>query len=486
VTATVEGFLKTGEEYRGSLRDGREVWYRGERVADVTTHHATADAIDLYADLYDQQRAPETAEVLTYAREDGRQVSTCWLVPRTKADLARKRAFTEHVAWHTCGLMGRQPDIIAWTQIGLLAVLPTFRKHSSELAENLARYTTEAQEGNIHLAGVIIEPQGGRARSAMAGEDRAGVLQVVKETREGIVVRGARAVGSYAPQANELLVGGIYFPHVRPDESFWAAIPVDAPGLRLICRETTAAGEGASYDHPLASRGEESDAFVVFHDVLVPWDRVWSLRAPQLHDPALFAQVSRGEHWCGLTRLCVKAEIFAGVAQTLAEVLGLTTIPAIRDAVGKISQYAAILRAGALAAEELASPTEGDVLLPDVVTVRAMRAYALDTYPEIVHALQELCGQGLVMRFSERDFDNPTLAQDLEYYLEHNGVTARQKNLLLNFVWDLTTSAHAGRSALFENVNGLPAYLLRQLLYLEHEPDRQRFKRRVAGIIGLE
>ena len=30
----------TGEEYRESLRDGREIWIHGERVEDVTTHPA--------------------------------------------------------------------------------------------------------------------------------------------------------------------------------------------------------------------------------------------------------------------------------------------------------------------------------------------------------------------------------------------------------------------------------------------------------------
>jgi hypothetical protein len=31
----------TGQEYLESLRDGREIWLYGERVADVTTHPAS-------------------------------------------------------------------------------------------------------------------------------------------------------------------------------------------------------------------------------------------------------------------------------------------------------------------------------------------------------------------------------------------------------------------------------------------------------------
>ena len=35
----------TGEEYRESLRDGREIWIHGERVEDVTTHPAFRNGV---------------------------------------------------------------------------------------------------------------------------------------------------------------------------------------------------------------------------------------------------------------------------------------------------------------------------------------------------------------------------------------------------------------------------------------------------------
>ena len=36
-SSKAEGAL-TGARYLESLRDDREIWYRGERIADVTTH----------------------------------------------------------------------------------------------------------------------------------------------------------------------------------------------------------------------------------------------------------------------------------------------------------------------------------------------------------------------------------------------------------------------------------------------------------------
>ena len=37
----------TGEEYRAGLRDGREIWIDGERVADVTAHPAFKPIVEL-------------------------------------------------------------------------------------------------------------------------------------------------------------------------------------------------------------------------------------------------------------------------------------------------------------------------------------------------------------------------------------------------------------------------------------------------------
>jgi 4-hydroxyphenylacetate 3-monooxygenase len=473
--------IRTGADYRESLRDGREVWYRGERIEDVTTHPATAGLVDVIAKLYDDQHAPETNDILTYVRDDGARVATSWLTPRVPEDLARRRACCEHFAWETFGTVGRAPDMISWTQTGLLAYLPTFRQLSPKYADNLPVYQEYAQENNLLLAAVIAEPQGVRSRSARAGDDRSAVFRVTRETDEGVWLSGARTAGSIAVHANEILISTIFT--TRPEESIWATVPIASPGLKLVCRETTAHPGSSRYDHPVAARGDEMDSLVVLEDVFVPRERVFCYGAPELQSQTFYSQVSRGEHWNVLDRLCVKAEIFAGVAQLVVEALDVTAVPMARDSVARIIQYAQILRAGVIAAEAHAALTEGGVLMPDGNVISATRAYALDNYGEVVHIIQELCGQGLVMRFSEADFDHAELGERLELFLGQPTISAREKNRLMNLVWDLTTDGHAGRSALFENVNATPSFILRQKLYGEY--DRAAFVERIKTAVGL-
>ncbi len=51
--------IRTGEEYRESLRDRREVYVDGERVKDITTHPHFKPVIDVRARIYDMQHEEE-------------------------------------------------------------------------------------------------------------------------------------------------------------------------------------------------------------------------------------------------------------------------------------------------------------------------------------------------------------------------------------------------------------------------------------------
>ena len=61
----------TGQEYMESLRDEREVYIYGERVADVTTHPAFRNSVRSIAKLYDALHDPKHKDVLTCPTDGG-------------------------------------------------------------------------------------------------------------------------------------------------------------------------------------------------------------------------------------------------------------------------------------------------------------------------------------------------------------------------------------------------------------------------------
>lgn len=504
---TTTSFLKTGEEYKESLRDGREVWYQGERIHDVTTHFATAGGIDLIARSYDEQHAPETQDVLTFVRQDGARISKAWMVPRTKEDLKSRRAAVEHLAQSYFGIFGRQMDMIATTQVGTAAFEHLIRQHSPKYAENILPYIKWAGENNVMLAAPVADPQGWRTRGSALGRRGVplfdttdggevksevdlhidgtvipGALRVVKESDDGVWISGAKVVGSVAPQCHEMIVSNIALPDPTPEGALWMLVPVSSKGVRLISREATVHPDASFHDHPLASRGEEIDALVLFEDVFVPHWRICSYRWTDIGKH--YGQIGALEHWHTLTKLTVKAELFVGLIQLICDGIGTSHRPGVRQLIAEIIEYAQVLRGMVLASEENAQPTESGVMWPDSKLITAGRSYALSMHPHIVHLIQELCGQGPILRWSEKDLNHPVIGPRIEWFYEGAAISARDKNLLMNLVWDLTTSSHAGRVRLFENVNGFPVPYLRERMYLEY--DRTESMNFIRNFLSLD
>jgi 4-hydroxyphenylacetate 3-monooxygenase len=479
-------YLKTGQEYKASLQDNREIYYKGERIEDVTTHLATGGGIDEIADIYDLQFDSEAEKALTYVRDDGARVTASYLVPRSKDDLKFRREGIKYVARKTWGTHGRGVDMIATLPIGMLSELPSFKRECPEYADNLHWYVQHCEENNIHLAETIVDPQGYRSRATGTAPetqppDRA-TARIMKEDKTGIWISGVKGVGTAAPQANELVIGSFHPP--LDEESFWVFVDANSPGLRMFCREVVHRPGTDSYGHPLTSRGEETEALVAFDNLFVPRERVMALRKRELHTVNFYNVWARWEHWYTFIRIVAKAEMYAGLAQLIVDTLELEDVPVVRQRVADVFEFALILQGMQHAAEELAFPSEHDVMTPQHNIVTAGRSYAQHNLPWILHILQDICGQGLILRFNERDLETPAaFGKNLSWFLDTRNIPAREKNLIMNLVWDVTASEHATRSKLFEESNALNVPFLKERLYGEW--DRSELLQDVRHFIGL-
>ena len=70
-----------------------------------------------------------------------------------------------------------------------------------------------------------------------------------------------------APFADEIAVyPALPLPAGADDYALSFCIPMSAPGLKFLCRDSVSASPNR-FDHPLSSRFDEQDAFVIFDDV---------------------------------------------------------------------------------------------------------------------------------------------------------------------------------------------------------------------------
>src|SRR5690606_30170337 len=103
--------LRTGTQYRDSLRDGRQVWINGERVKDVATHPAFKPIVDIRARIYDMAHEARHKETMAY-RDDATGEENCvgYKLPHTQEDWHAKRRAIDAVMREVKGYAVRVGD----------------------------------------------------------------------------------------------------------------------------------------------------------------------------------------------------------------------------------------------------------------------------------------------------------------------------------------------------------------------------------------
>ena len=86
--------LRTAEQYIESLRDGRTVYFRGQRVADVTTHPVISVAVNHAAIDYRLAEEPRHRALSVVNDGDG-DYSRYYQIPRTSTGKFLKSALRE-------------------------------------------------------------------------------------------------------------------------------------------------------------------------------------------------------------------------------------------------------------------------------------------------------------------------------------------------------------------------------------------------------
>ena len=88
--------MRTAEQYKQSLRDGREVYFEGQRVEDVTTHPVIGVAVNHAAIDYEIADDPAYRDLAVYKdAEDGRQHSRYFKIPLNAEDLLKRSRLIE-------------------------------------------------------------------------------------------------------------------------------------------------------------------------------------------------------------------------------------------------------------------------------------------------------------------------------------------------------------------------------------------------------
>lgn len=446
--------IRNGAQYLAGLRDGREVWYDGKRIEDVTEFSEFEASLAAIANLYDLQHDPRYRDVLSVdCPELGMRVGRPFQFPRTREDLRLKREAYAIWAQATCGMMGRSPDFPNVMLTALAAKRSFFAGLAPERGQAIVDYHRHVAENDLFLTHALLDPQLDKTKLRHQQRDPGVPLRIVDKNSDGIVVHGIKRIATAAPYTDEILVWP-FPPTFQPGEEPYAnvfAVPMNSKGLKTICRPSFA-HHGARRDAPLSSRFDEMDATVVFDHVLVPWNRVF------LHEDIGFLnRLYKESRMRELTaqqtnvRLEVKLGFVYAVIVRLADAAGIATRSDVMELLGEAVAWLETIRNTSRAAEQQAEiDPENGCIYPDLFALQAGRAFGPVIYPRFIDLLKRMGGGGLIqLPVSLDEFDSP-IGADLERSLAGAHISGREKSRLFKLAWDLCGSEFGARHELYE------------------------------------
>ncbi|MCL3816861.1 4-hydroxyphenylacetate 3-hydroxylase family protein [Aeromicrobium wangtongii] len=449
--------IRTGEQYRQSLQDGRRLFVDGERVDDVTAHPAFQGVLSTLGALYDAQADPELAGVLTTTDADSGEVHSTTLLEAQDHDdvLARLRCDRLRTDL-TYGMMGRLPDFMNAYLLDIRSSLLFVGKQAE--ADRLGEYIQRLRREDLAVTHTLVDPQSDRSTQDAPPE----ALHVVERRDGGIVVSGARLLSTLAPVANEVFVGP-YVPR-RPGQEEYALVftlPLATEGLSIVCRQAYDRGDGR-FDTPLSSRFDEGDAILVFDEVFVPEERVVVAGDLDAYNGIVRNAVGYGPLQ-GAARSTAKLRFLAGLATVAARTTGRAGTPRYQEEIGEVvgrlnvaeglldgialdlSRRIANRRAGA----DAVAPGPGEPEVESRVGISALTFFFPEAIAKAVEVLRLVAGSGAIA-MTEGELRNAEIGHLIEKYVHGPDVPAERRLQVMRMVWDMTCSPFAARQALYE------------------------------------
>lgn len=429
----------------------RDVWVKGERVPDVTRHPAFKGVVGALAHLYDLQCDAATENKLTYTvPETGKRAGLAFMPARSIDDLRRRRAAYHTWAETNFGLMGRSPDFLNVTLLAFFEARAAFSDGGARFGDNIARYYAHVRDNDLFLSHALIAPQNDRSKSS--GELADLHLRVVKESDAGIYVSGARMIATLGPVADEVIMYNL--PGFKPgdeDHAIMFAVPVDAPGLRQICREPYLTATAPPFDHPLSSRFEENDSLLIFDNVFVAWERVFCYRNIAVSN-AMYIKSALRNHTAHQTntRALVKMQLAVGTAVAVARSIKADQFLHVQQLLGECLNYVEEVKSALVRSEVEAERTADGTFRPFLPPLQALRTRLPFSYPRVIEVLQTIGAGGFMMMPSGADFAAPELQADMARYYQGAGMASLDRVRLFKLAWDLAGEGFGQRLVQYE------------------------------------
>jgi len=435
--------LRTAEQYKASLRDGRAVFFRGEKVSDVTAHPVIGIAVEHAALDYRMAEDPKYRD-LAVVREGSDEYSRYFHIPQNGDDLLKRSALIAASTREGATLVVLIKEIGSDALLALHIIGERLAAAGKpEYRERIRKFHRYCRDNDLAVAVAQTDVKGDRSMGPTQQEHPDYYVRVVEERPDGIVVRGAKVHTSVSTNTNEVIV--LPTRAMRAEDKAYAvafALPINTPGLKLIASPHGSSRKNA-FEHPISARHKMMETLTVFDDVFVPRDRIF-LNGEIDFAGLLALTFVRFHRFTAVSYKLPLLELLAGAGYAIAEANGILRAGHVRDKLTHLAAYHTTVR-GLIEHAARTCTYEDGVAVPNTLLTNVAKYHFAHNYHQGVQIVQDLAGGLLVTAPAEEDLKSEaTRDYVLKYMGGARGFDAEKRLRLVNLISDLTSSDFGG------------------------------------------
>jgi 4-hydroxybutyryl-CoA dehydratase/vinylacetyl-CoA-Delta-isomerase len=428
--------VKTFNEYLESLKKLKPTVYMfGEKIESPVDNPRLRAGINATGATYELAHNEQFKDLVTTVSPlTGEKVNRFTLPPQSIEDLVMRvkvnRILGAQVG--TCHQRCTGLDCLCTLSI---VTYDIDKKYGTHYYDRFMDFLKVVQANDLTANAGVTDVKGDRSLGPHEQADKDMYLRVVDQTKEGIIVKGAKAHQTGSISSHEIIV----LPTralVKGDEDFALAFAIPSDTNRLIHvvgrnSMDTREMEGVDCGN---IRYSKYCPTLIFDEVLVPWERVFMFRevefaAEMVNRFSAFHRQSHGGCKSG------KIDAMSGAAMLMMEYNGTSKVSHHKEKVTDMIHIAETLYGCSLAASYEGKKEPSGTYFIDPVLANASKIHEGRQMAEATRLLIDVAGGFVADLPSDRDFNNPVIGALLKKYLKGaTGVSVEKRVKMLRLV----------------------------------------------------
>jgi 4-hydroxybutyryl-CoA dehydratase/vinylacetyl-CoA-Delta-isomerase len=422
----------TGQEYIDSIRNLKlRVYLLGEEIDDPVENPIIRPSLNSVRMTYDLAQMPEHEDLMTViSPETGQRISRFTHIHRDAQDLVKKVKMQRLLGQQTAACFQRCVGMDAFNAV-YATTYEVDEKVGTHYFENFKRFLFDVQDRDLTVDGAMTDPKGDRSLAPHLQADPDLYLRVVERHPDGIVVRGAKAHQTGAPNSHEVIVMPTI--SMTPEDADYAvsfALPMDTEGIFMIIgRQScdTRKLEGCEIDVGNSEFGGV-EALLIFDDVFVPNDRIFLNGETEFVGSLVerFAGYHRQSY--GGCKVGV-GDVLIGAAAVVADYNGASKASHVKDKLIEMTHLNETLYCCGIACSAEGSKTPAGNYAIDMLLANVCKQNVTRFPYEIVRLAEDIAGGLMVTAPSEKDFRDAKLGPFVDKYLKASANVSTEDRL---------------------------------------------------------